>query len=277
MFKIFDIHTHTYPEAISEKACTNLGKFYNFDVLGKGTYADLEAQAESNNVGGYLLFSVATNSHQVKNVNTSISELVKLSRSHGFKTYGFAGIYQDYPDFEEEINRSISLGLCGVKLHPDIQGVNINDQRLLPLYEIMQSKGLPVCFHMGDNRPEYRFSSADKLVDILNMFPHLVVIAAHLGGYKSWDESVPLLAGRENVWYDTSSALWAMSLEKAEDIISKLGHEQIMFGTDYPVVNTPEEVERFLKIKLSDSIREDILWNNALKFFSYADGLTGNE
>ena len=30
MYKVFDIHTHTYPEAISEKAVTSLGNFYNF-------------------------------------------------------------------------------------------------------------------------------------------------------------------------------------------------------------------------------------------------------
>ena len=199
MFKVFDIHTHTYPEAISEKACINLGKFYNFTVYGKGTYAHLESQAEANNVGGYLLFSVATNAHQVPKVNTSIADLVKLSRSHGFRTYGFAGMYQDYPDFEGEIDRCIGLGLCGVKIHPDIQEVDINDPRLFPLYEIMQAKGMRLYLHMGDDRPQYRFSEAGKLVDVLERFPSLVVVAAHLGGYKAWDNAVDLLSGRENV------------------------------------------------------------------------------
>lgn len=273
MYKVFDVHTHTYPEAISRKACENLGKFYNFDVLGKGTYADLEAQAESNNVGGYLLFSVATNSHQVEKVNSSIAELVKLSRSHGFKTYGFAGMYQDYPDFEGEINRAVSLGLCGVKLHPDIQRVDITDRRLYPLYELMEARGLPIYFHMGDDRPEYRYSEADKLIAVLRDFPQLSVVAAHLGGYKAWDDAVPKLAGRENIRYDTSSALWAMSPESASRIISKLGAENIMFGTDYPVVNTHEELERFFRLQLTDKEREDILWNNAMDFLSYADEL----
>lgn len=273
MYKVFDVHTHTYPEAISRKACENLGKFYNFDVLGKGTYTDLEAQAESNNVGGYLLFSVATNSHQVEKVNSSIAELVKLSRSHGFKTYGFAGMYQDYPDFEGEINRAVSLGLCGVKLHPDIQMVDITDRRLYPLYELMEARGLPIYFHMGDDRPEYRYSEADKLIAVLRDFPQLSVVAAHLGGYKAWDDAVPKLAGRENIRYDTSSALWAMSPESASRIISKLGAENVMFGTDYPVVNTHEELERFFRLQLTDKEREDILWNNAMDFLSYVDKL----
>jgi len=273
MFKVFDVHTHTYPEAISEKACINLGKFYNFTVYGKGTYTHLESQAEENGVGGYLLFSVATNAHQVPKVNTSIADLVKLSRSHGFRTYGFAGMHQDYPDFEGEMERCIGLGLCGVKIHPDIQEVDINDPRLFPLYEILQAKGLRLYLHMGDDRPQYRFSEAGKLVDVLERFPSLVVVAAHLGGYKAWDDAVDLLAGRDNVWYDTSSALWAMTPERAKEIIGKLGHEQVMFGTDYPVMNTPEELERFFKIDLTDKQREDILWNNAMRFLSYADTL----
>ena len=126
---------------------------------------------------------------------------------------------------------------------------------------------MPLYLHMGDDRPEYQYSSADKLVRVLEMFPELVVVAAHLGGYKAWDFSVPLLAGRKNVWYDTSSALWAMTPEKADSIIAKLGVENVMFGTDYPVVNTKEELERFFRLTLTDGEREDILWNNAMRFF----------
>ncbi|MBE6542311.1 MAG: hypothetical protein E7672_07685 [Ruminococcaceae bacterium] len=271
MFKVFDIHTHTYPEAIAEKACINLGKFYNFDVLGEGTYAHLESQAEANNVDGYLLFSVATNAHQVEKVNSSIAALAEFSRSRGFKTVGYAGMHQDFPDFEGEITRAESLGLAGVKIHPDIQEVDVNDKRLLPLYEILQERDLPLYLHMGDDRPQYRFSEAVKLVDILKQFPRLRVVAAHLGGYKAWDDALEHLAGRDNVYYDTSSALWAMTPERAADIISALGAENVMFGTDYPVVNTKEELERFFKINLTDREREDILWNNAIRFLRIGD------
>ncbi len=271
MYKVFDIHTHTYPEAIAERACISLGKFYDFPVPGEGTYAHLESQAKDNNVGGYLLFSVATNAHQVEKVNSSIAALAELSRSHGFKTVGFAGMHQDFENFEGEINRAWDLGLRGVKIHPDIQGVNIDDPKLLPLYEILQAKDMPLYLHMGDNRPQYQFSSADKLSNVLRMFPRLQVVAAHLGGYMAWETAVPLLAGRENVWYDTSSAVWAMTSEYAEQIIRKLGTENVMFGTDYPVMNTKEELDRFFKIRLTDRERENILWNNAIRFLHLED------
>lgn len=271
MLKIFDAHTHTYPDAIAAKACESLGKFYEFNVEGAGTYNDLESRSKDINIGGFLLFSVATNAHQVEKVNSTIAALVETSRSHGLKTVGFAGIHQDFPDFEGEIERSYALGLRGVKIHPDIQGVDINDKRLYPLYEILEAKHMPLYLHMGDNRAQYRFSSADKLVAILKDFPALSVIAAHLGGYKAWDESLPLLAGKNNVMYDTSSALWILTKEKARNIIYKLGVENVMYGTDYPVVDPASEFKRFMALDLTDRERENILWNNAARLLNLGE------
>lgn len=264
-YDIFDIHTHTYPEAIAARATEGLGKFYNFHVEGEGTYADMENDAKEFHVRGFLLFSVCTNAHQVEKVNTSIANLTKLSREHGYQSYGFAGMHQDFADFKGELDRAESIGLCGVKIHPDIQGVDIDDKRLLPLYESMEGR-MPLYLHMGDDRPEYRFSEAKKLVHILELFPGLEVVAAHFGGYKAWDDSEKYLAGRPNVWYDTSSALWAMTPEYARHLVTVLGADRIMFGTDYPVVEMEPELERFMAIDLTESERRDILYNNAMRF-----------
>ena len=269
-YKVFDIHTHTYPEAIAEKAVTNLGKFYDFVPEGEGTYAHLSSQAEANNVRGYLLFSVATNAHQVQKVNDSIAALAEKSRAEGFLTVGFAGMHQDYPDFEGEIDRVEKLGLCGVKIHPDIQGIDIDDAKMMKLYEIVEGR-MPVYFHIGDNRPQYRFSEPKKLRRVLDMFPKLEVVAAHLGGYKAKAEALEYLAGKPNVYYDTSSALWYQSPEEASDTIHKLGTENVMFGTDYPVMNPASELALFARLTLTDKQREDILWNNAIRFLHLED------
>lgn len=263
--KIFDIHTHTYPEAIAEKAVTNLGAFYDFVPEGKGTYADLSAQAPAYNVRGFLLFSVATNARQVQKVNDSIAALAEKSRGEGFLTVGFAGMHQDFPDFAGEIDRIEKLGLKGVKLHPDIQQIDVDDEKLFPLYEILEGR-MPVYFHIGDNRPQYRFSEAKKLRRVLDRFPRLEVVAAHLGGYRAAAEAIEYLSGDPRVWYDTSSALWYLSPEEATDIIDALGHDRVMFGTDYPVKNIDTELALFARLGLTESQREDILWNNAMRF-----------
>ena len=87
-----------------------------------------------------------------------------------------------------------------------------------------------------------------------------------MGGYKAWDEGEKYLSGHERVWYDTSSALWAMTPEYASHLIGVYGSERVMFGTDYPVKEIEGEVERFLKIPLTERQREDIFYNNAARF-----------
>ena len=268
--RIFDIHTHIYPEKIADRATVNLGNFYEFHVEGVGTYADLESQGAVSNVRGFLLLGVATNVHQIEHVNTFISETVKLSRNRGYLTCGFMGIHQDCPDFAAELEKGRSLGLSGVKIHPDIQGVNIDDPRLYELYSLVEGV-MPVYFHMGDDRPQYQYSSPERLVRVLSDFPRLEVVAAHLGGYKVWDRAVPLLRGNERVWFDTSSALWAMSAERGREVISSLGCERLMFGTDYPVKKTSEELTLLDRIGLTDQEREDVLWNNAHRFLGLND------
>nr|MBQ4318576.1 amidohydrolase [Clostridia bacterium] len=270
-YKIIDIHTHTYPPAIAKKACENLAAFYNFEVTSEGTYDDLEKQAKENGVCGFLLFSVATNAHQVPKVNSSIAELAEHSRQNGFETVGFAGMYQDFEDFGGELDRCIGLGLKGVKIHPDIQQVDIDDDRMLRLYEEMVKRGLPLFLHMGDDRPQYRFSEPKKLARVLDRFPELEVVAAHFGGYKSWDGASEYLWGRRNVRYDCSSALWAMDEIEAERLIRGCGVDRVMYGTDYPIPHLNDYFDLFMKISLTEEERRDILYNNAKRFFDSID------
>ena len=264
-YKIIDTHTHVYPEVISKKATENLGNFYNFNVYGDGTLSDLKENARECGVDGFFLLCVATNPKQVQKVNDTLAENVRLSRQEGFEVAGFAGIHQDYENIPEEVERCISLGLNGIKIHPDIQEVDIDDQRLFSLYECCEGR-FPVFFHMGDDREKYRFSEPKKLAKILDRFPKLEVIAAHFGGYKAWNEAKEYLYGRDNVWYDTSSALWAMTPEKAKELIGLCAEDKVMFGSDYPVMTIPQYLDLFMKIDLTEKQRCDILYNNCKRF-----------
>jgi len=269
--KIIDAHTHIYPEAIAEKACVNLEnfyefhKYYDFAVEGKGLYSDLEAQGAANDVCGFVLLAVATNPHQVVKVNNSLAEVVKYSQSRGFETVGFAGMHQDYPDMAEEVLRCKELGFKGIKIHPDIQGVDIDSEKLFPMYEVLEENGMFFYPHMGDFRAEYRFSEPKKLAKILNKYPKLKVIAAHFGGYMAFEEAKEYLYGNQNVWYECSSALWALTPEDATRIARECGTDRLFFGTDYPVMRCERYLGYFDKLELTEAEREDILYNNVKK------------
>ena len=266
MYKIFDIHTHIYPEAIAEKAVTNLNHFYDFVCEGKGTLADISESSRLGRVAGCLLLGVATNEKQVGHVNEYLAEACRNYSTEDFRMLAFACVHQDTANMPALVDQIEALGLRGFKIHPDIQRVNIDDERLYPLYEAIEDR-LPICFHMGDDREEYQFSTIERLVKIKKRFPKLEVLAAHLGGYRTWDKSY-LLAEHDRVWFDASSALWAITPEYATELVKQLGADRVMFGTDYPVAYAESELERFFALDLTEDERRAILYGNAARFLN---------
>ena len=269
MYKIIDIHTHIYPDAIAAKAKVSLEKFYEFTCEGLGTADDLAESSRIAGVGGMLMLSTATNAHQVKKVN----EFAKISLDNmlakGFEASAFGAIHQDCEDFASELDHIKALGLSGIKIHPDIQGVDIDDPKMYELYSLAEGI-LPIYFHMGDDRQQYRFSETRRLVKIMKEFPRLKVIAAHFGGYRAWDEATELVKhGGDNIMFDTSSSLWAMTTEQADRQIALIGTEKLMFGTDYPVMHAENELKLFMKLSLTEKQRQDIFYNNAKSFIEF--------
>lgn len=99
----------------------------------------------------------------------------------------------------------------------------------------------------------------------MDKFPNLKVIGAHFGGWSEWEDAEDCLAGRDNLWVDTSSSLYAMEPERAKALIEHFGADKVLFGTDYPMWEASEELKRFNRIPLSEEEREMILHENAEK------------
>ncbi len=266
-YRIFDFHTHVYPPRIAAKAVGALNHFYSFVAECEGTLADLLQKSNRDNVTGMALLGVATNAGQVEQVNEGVLRSAAAARKEGFRAVAFIGMHQDYPYMSLELRRAKMLGAKGIKLHPDIQKVDIDDPRLCKLYSLAKDFDLPICFHMGDHRADYRYSSPDKLYKIAKAFPNVRFIAAHFGAYRAWQES-DLLAELPNVWFDTSSTLWALPTERAMELIRLFGTDRFFFGTDYPVTTADSELERFFKLPLTHEERKAILWDNAAEFLS---------
>lgn len=259
-FGIIDAHAHIFPDKIADKAVGSIGDYYGITMACAGTCEDLIEHGKEINVVKYIVNSTATKVEQVQPINSFIAEACKKHDCF----IGLGTIHPDVEDVEVEVSRIINLGLKGIKLHPDFQDFNIDDESVMKIYRAAEGK-LPILIHMGD---ENRTSSRPKrLAKVLDMFKGLVVIAAHLGGYSMWDESMDCLVGRD-VYFDTSSSLAFVDKNKVKDIISKHGAQRILFGTDYPMWTHKEELERFNKLELDDNEKEMILYSNACKLFN---------
>jgi len=223
-------------------------------MKGDDTISGLLATGRQAGIHKFLVNSVATSPAQVYRINDFIAQAV----SENSEFIGFAALHQDMPDVEREVDRVEKLGLRGVKLHPDIQRFQVDDRRLDKLYASLEGR-LPLLVHTGDYR--YDFSGPARIAAVLDRFPKLDVICAHFGGYTEWDIAAHYLAGRR-LWVDTSSSLAFLSPERARCLIDAFGSDRVLFGTDYPMWDAPEELARLDKLNLPEEVREKILYKN---------------
>lgn len=262
MKKIIDAHCHIYPDKIALKASTATGSFYDIPCKCDGKVSTMLEEGEKAGVTHYIIQSVATTPAQVPSINKFIAD--EVNKADGIMT-GLGTMHPDCEDKEKEIKNIISLGLKGVKLHPDIQGFKIDDYRMLKIYELCEKYNLVILMHTGDIR--YDYSNSNRMLPIIEIYKNLKVIGAHLGGWSIWEEASEKLAHHDNFFVDCSSSLYALTPEKASEIIRKYGVDKVLFGTDYPMWTPTEELERFNKLDLTDMEREHILHINAENLF----------
>lgn len=253
--QIIDFHTHIYPEPIAEKATKSICDFYSLKTDLTGTAAVLLSRGQAAGITNYVLLPVAVKAEQVHHINQFI---VREVEAHS-EFYGFGTLHAAMEDFYSEISFIESAGLKGIKLHPDTQQFPVDDERLFPLYEQLQGR-LPILFHCGDRR--YDYSHPKRLRHIIDLFPKLHIIAAHLGGWSVFDEAFELLKDTD-CSFDISSCMSFLPPEQIKKYINGYGADRVLFGSDFPLWDPVKEVEAFMKIDLKESDREKIAFKNA--------------
>ena len=266
MYTIYDCHAHIYPQKIAVKAAGAIGDFYHVPMFGDGTPEMLLEEGKASGISKFLVHSVATVPHQVASINGFIA---REAAAHP-EFIPFMTLHQDLT--AEEIDRAvceaIDLGFKGIKLHPDFQKFAINSPEAQKMYDVVGGR-LPFLLHTGDKR--YDYSHPQYLAEMARKYPHTRFIGAHFGAWSCWDWGYDCYRGLDNVWFDTSSALFWFKPEDAAVRIRDLGVERYFFGTDYPMWSARDEVERFLALPLTEEERVKIFAANLRDFLGLVE------
>jgi hypothetical protein len=97
--------------------------------------------------------------------------------------------------------------------------------------------------HVGDELKPFTplYSHPKYFRNVLDSFPDMKIVLAHLGGYNTWNDLDQIL-GYKNAFFDT-----AMSCEIGEKeykgLIQKIGIERVLFGTDFPWYDIKKAVD----------------------------------
>ncbi|MBQ8797045.1 MAG: amidohydrolase family protein [Oscillospiraceae bacterium] len=256
--KLIDIHTHIYPDDIAQKATDSVQQFYGIGSASmNGTVKMLLEQGGKAGIDQFVILPVAIRADRVQGINDYIQQQAKLHDCF----IPFGTVHAAMDGLMDEVERLLSLGVKGIKMHPDSQRFSIDDERLFPMYEAVRGR-IPVLLHMGDHR--YNYSHPIKLRKVLDLFPGLDTIAAHFGGYSMYDTALELLKDTDCVM-DVSSSLMFMEDGKAEHYINQYGAERLAFGTDYPMWDPVVETKRFYDLKLTENQFEQIAHKTAAR------------
>lgn len=261
---IIDAHCHIYPEKIAAKATAHTDAFYDVQSAFDGSVNQLLESGQKAGISKFLVQSVATTPHQVASINAFIAREVD---AHKDFLIGLGSMHPDSENIRADVDSVAQLGLRGIKMHPDIQGFALDDERCMPFYERCQSIGLPVLIHTGDYR--YDYSNPDRLMNVLKAFPKLTVIGAHFAGWSVWDEALEKLLQYDNLYVDSSSTLgFAKDIDKFKSLFLGWGEDRILFASDYPMWSAAEEIKVLESLNFDDSMYEKIFHKNAEKVFN---------
>ncbi len=255
---IIDIHAHCFPDELAPKAISLLSERAGIPAFLDGTVRQLKQSMAAAGIDISVLQPIATKPSQTPGVNrwaVSMQDNNILS---------FGTIHPEYSDWKDELKWLRENGVKGIKFHPDYQDFFVDRPEMYPIYEAIFNAGMMILFHagvdLGYSEP-YR-CTPDRLRKVLDDFPGGTVIAAHMGGYKFWDEVERYLLGSD-IYFDTAYCLGEMDDETLIRLIRCHGADRVLFASDSPWMDQSDNVAKCKALGLSETELDAVLGGNA--------------
>ncbi len=179
-----------------------------------------------------------------------------------------------------EMEQRIRDGLVrGIKLYPGYEPYDPTDPSLEAVYRMAAKHDVPVMIHTGDTYAKgAKVRRAHPLLvdDVAVDHPEVSFVMCHLG--NPWlRDTAEVLYKNDNVYADISGlilgdfdvAFERRIIEEVKDMIAYMGDpgSQLMYGSDWPLVEMAPYIDFLDSLKLSEADRECVAWRTANKVF----------
>ena len=255
---IIDIHMHCFPDEVASRSIAVRSQKFGILPVTDGTIGGVKTSMSMSGVDFGVLQPIAMKPEQT----------VKMNRwSHNVqdeKIISFGTIHPDFPNWKQEIKWLSYGGFKGVKFHADCQGYYVDNIKMLRIYEAVFNEGLIILFHSGMDRAftEPFYCTPLRRKKVLDTFPAARIIAAHMGGYRYWDDVEKYLIGTD-IYLDTAYSIPELGIKRTEKIIKQHGADRILFGTDSPWSSQASDISLIRSLNLNSEDINLILGNNA--------------
>ncbi|MFX0099550.1 MAG: amidohydrolase family protein [Candidatus Hodarchaeota archaeon] len=159
-------------------------------------------------------------------------------------------------------------GALGVKIHPLLQEIQINDKEFMaPYMAVIKKLDVPVYVHTDHpgvpDYQKYRNLLKSKFGRFAKNFPeHDRIIAGHAGNNDNYLVMKEVLKLRKNVYVETSLAPVPTEFEKMVKRIEG-GEDKVLFGSNMPYCSIDVELKKIEILNISSEQKNKILQINA--------------
>ncbi|MCX7705212.1 MAG: amidohydrolase family protein [bacterium] len=255
---IIDFHTHAFPDNIAEKALKTIESMGGIKPKFDGTLRGLLESMDEAGITVSVVLSIATKPSQFESI-------FRWSRSiFSERIIPFPSVHPDDERVVQHIFEIKNEGFKGLKLHPYFQNFYVDEERMFPIYEAIEKTGLILVMHSGYDFAYERIDRAgpERIKRIIEKFPELKLVAAHLGGWQQWSGVEKFLIGRK-VYFETSFSHGFLEKREITKIILSHSPDKILFGSDTPWADQKESVKAIQESELPQDIRDKIFFQNA--------------
>jgi predicted TIM-barrel fold metal-dependent hydrolase len=256
---VIDVHAHVFPDAIAHTAVHSLVSEGGVRAYYDGTVAGLVAAMDRCGVDRSVIVPVATKASQVRTINDWVASLADE------RLVAFGAMHPEFEDPAAEVERMASLGIRGIKLHSQQQAFLPDEPRMAPIYEAAIAHDMVILFHAGGFVVEHAHEARpEDFARMLDAYPRLRCILAHMGGYRRWDEVREHLCGRD-AYFDTAYSPRHLPDAEFVSLARDHGIERILFGTDGPWTDAADEIAYIRRMGFSAAEAEAVLGGNATR------------
>lgn len=267
---IIDFHAHVFPDKIAERTLGALSSVSGITPFTDGTADGLRRSMKDAGISYSVNLPAITKASQFDSTNKFAAE---INGRDGIISFG--GMHPDCEDPEEKLDYIKSLGLPGIKLHPDYQDCFVDDPKNVRIIKYAVEIGLFVTLHAGLDAafPNLTHCTPERCANMIDQVygtdepTKPQIIFAHLGGRRYYDDVEKYLC-KKKVFFDLGYILEETDPGTVRHIIRTHGAEKILFGTDSPWCGQTEDIRRVEDLGLTDRECDMIFGENAAEALS---------
>lgn len=263
---IIDFHTHVFPDKMAEKTIRMLAERSHIAPATYGSTRELLSSMDEAEINCSVILPVVTAPGQFPTINSFAEELNTTAQKTDRRLVAFGGIHPDTSDYKGELKELHKRGFKGIKLHPDYQGVMIDDIRNMRIVDYASELDMIVSVHAGIDigLPEPVHCTPQAARRLLDEVRPPKLVLAHYGGWRLWDQVEEVLVGQA-VYLDTAFTFGYIDKEQFVRILKNHGSDKILFASDCPWASQKQFVEALDAMPFTRMEKEQVFYKNAEK------------